>query len=228
MRYLYNIHIIHGRDISRVGHHNDCFLASDTDFGTYPVGAEEQWKTYIASDTQFTPMGGETCAVYAARTNCLPAMAEMERLHFSYLNRDYNADVINGWSSQGCLNQIRKEMGYRFSLLNAQISTDVAVGGNFKYSVTLENLGWASLFNPRPVMLVIRGSGGSHTVALTDVDPRKWSAGNEHTISGNFNLPSWLPSGEYNLYLTLPDDSSNITGDSRYAIQFANVGTWDS
>ena len=42
-----------------LGHHNDCFLASSTDYGTYDdVGKEYP---YLEQDTKYVPMGGETC-----------------------------------------------------------------------------------------------------------------------------------------------------------------------
>ena len=45
------------------GHHNDCFLASSTDFGTYDDKSVEY--PYLTEDTKYTVMGGETCAVSA-------------------------------------------------------------------------------------------------------------------------------------------------------------------
>lgn len=49
-----------GSYLSRTGHHNDCYLASDTDFGTYPDASQSQYP-YLSADTLYTPMGGETC-----------------------------------------------------------------------------------------------------------------------------------------------------------------------
>ena len=43
------------------GEHNDCFLASDTDFGTYTNKEEEL--SYMAQDNLFCVQGGETCAL---------------------------------------------------------------------------------------------------------------------------------------------------------------------
>ena len=44
--------------ISRLGHHCDCFLASDNDWGTYRNKSIEF--PYLEQDTKYTPMGGET------------------------------------------------------------------------------------------------------------------------------------------------------------------------
>jgi hypothetical protein len=48
-----------GSNLARVGHHNDCFLASDDDFGTYADLAQDY--PYLAAETRYLPMGGETC-----------------------------------------------------------------------------------------------------------------------------------------------------------------------
>ena len=52
-----------------IGHHNDCFLASDTDFGTYVDVTTEY--PYLEQDTTYVSMGGETCALNPPRFVCL-------------------------------------------------------------------------------------------------------------------------------------------------------------
>ena len=46
---------------SRTGAHNDCFLASATDYGTYLDNSIEGDKNYLSQDNMFVPQGGETC-----------------------------------------------------------------------------------------------------------------------------------------------------------------------
>ena len=41
---------------ARLGHHNDCFLASDTDEGTYDSDKIEFWKDYIEEDARFVSL----------------------------------------------------------------------------------------------------------------------------------------------------------------------------
>ena len=50
---------------ARLGHHNDCFLASDTDYGTYRNKTAEY--AYLQLDNQYVPMGGETCNLNSPR-----------------------------------------------------------------------------------------------------------------------------------------------------------------
>ena len=71
--------------IARISHHNDCFLATSSDMGTYIDSTIE--KPYLADDTRFTNMGGETCG-QSSYSHCENALKELKRFHWTYLNRD--------------------------------------------------------------------------------------------------------------------------------------------
>jgi hypothetical protein len=86
--------------ISRTGHHNDCFLASPDDFGTYLSDPIELDKEYLAAETRYLPQGGETCNVNPPRSEWPSAQSELARFHFSYLNADYNRDVLATWGEE--------------------------------------------------------------------------------------------------------------------------------
>ena len=53
-------------DLSRTGHHNDCFLSSESDVGTYGRGESdrEEEVTNLEQESLYTVYGGETCAVH--------------------------------------------------------------------------------------------------------------------------------------------------------------------
>lgn len=208
-----------GSDAARVGHHNDCFLASTSDFGTYETPIET-WKDFVAAEGRFTPVGGETCAVNASRTDCPEATAELERLHWSYLNALYHPDVLAGWSDQGCLDDVSRRLGYRFELVDAAHSERVAPGGILHVQVTVRNVGYAALFNARPVVVVL----GSETAAI-DVDPRLWEPGTPMTLNVRLRVPADLVPGTHRLALRLPDP---LLADDAYAIRFANEGVWQA
>ena len=215
-----------GSSRSRLGHHNDCFLASASDLGTYdsPI---DTWKTYLATDTQYAPMGGEACVVYTARTNCTTALAELRRFHWSYLNRMYNASVINQWISEGCESTIRRELGYRFVATRVAHTPRVAPGGVLGLELDLNNKGFSIPMNQRPIDVVLT-SGSTRKVARLTFDARRVPAGATTTIRANLRVPANLPVGTYTMSLRLPDASSKLTADPRYAIQLANSGMWDA
>src|SRR5260221_14718561 len=96
--------------------HNDCFLASAGDTGRYPQENPEPMKDYVADEGRFVPVGGETCGADKPRSDCPTAVAELARLHWSYLNAQFSRDGLDGWQTQGCLSEVRRDLGYRFRL----------------------------------------------------------------------------------------------------------------
>ncbi|MBI3957596.1 MAG: DUF4832 domain-containing protein [Chloroflexi bacterium] len=215
-------------DIARTGHHNDCFLASPDDFGTYADIPQD--KAFLAEETKYLAMGGETCNPNPPRSECLTALTELAELHWSYLNWDYHPDVRNGWSAGGCLENIKRKLGYRLTLLQGVYDNAVKPGGEFTIALDLRNDGWAAPFNPRMVELLLRSqsSGNIYSVPLPD-DPRSWLAdgGGEHSINRTICAPSSMPSGSYDLLLNLPDPEAGVYDRSEYAIRLANDGLWE-
>jgi hypothetical protein len=215
-----------GSSKSRIGHHNDCFLASSSDLGTY-VSPIDSWRTYTAADSAYSPMGGETCAVYTTKTNCTASMAEMALMHWSYLNKAYNASVINGWINEGCESTIRRKLGYRFVMTRVAYTPKVAPGGVLGLELDIANKGYAQLMNSRPVDVVLI-SGSTRKTARLTFDARRLPAGKTTTIKANLRLPGTLPAGTYTIALRLPDASSKLASDNRYAIQLANNNVWNA
>lgn len=218
-----------GTDAARTGHFNDCFLASNTDYGTYSDSRRtiDGWKSFIAQETRFTPMGGETCAVYSPRTDCPSATAEMARLHWSFLNSAYNQSVLSTWSSQGCMGSVQRNLGYRLSLVQASFSSAVKPGGVLRLEATVRNSGYAALFNARPVYAVL-SSGSTRLAAKLSIDPRRWEPGQDSSFTTQLRVPANLAAGTYRLSLWLPDAASTLEAVPEYAVRFANAGIWDA
>lgn len=227
-----------GSDRARTGHHNDCFLSSETDFGTYNEIAED--KDFLAAETRYLPMGGESCNETtddddpgtpenesSDRSLCPTALAELALFHWSYLNADYHPGVLESWTQGGCLEPIERRLGYRFALLEGNYPDTLSAGGMMNIQIALRNEGWAAPYNPRPVNLVLRHatSGAVHRFPLA-TDPRLWLAdgGGLHTISQQIPVPTNLPPGEYGLFLALPDPI--LTTRPEYAIRLANATVW--
>lgn len=217
----------------RVGHHNDCFLASEDDMGTYYDfdGSRkiEEFQSYIAQISRFTPLSGETCALNPPRTDCGYALLELRNLHWTALNEAWHPEVIQGWKDQGCYEEIRNHLGYRLFLLKAQYEPTVQAGKNLTLFVDIHNSGFAPPMLPRAVYLVLAGEHRVEKFLFSADDPRRWEPGTgSHTIGMTTPLPADLPPGEYTLALWLPDPSETLRDDPRYAIRFANEGVWDA
>ena len=208
-------------ELARVGHLNDCFLASDNDMGTYELTGE---KTYAIADSAFTAVGGETCAVNAPRSECASAMAEMALHHWSFLNTSYHPEVLASWQSASCYEAIRCRLGYRLALLGHESPEAVRKGESFNFSLSLINDGYARPYNPRSVYLVL--DGPEKRMLALNTDPRRWAPGVRIDECFAITLPTDLPSGSYQLGLALPDPESSLKEDERYAIQFSNGVVW--
>ena len=238
-------------DRSRTAHQNDCFLSNDTDSGTYRSSvygtkitnycdnqpSEVQcWKDFIATEAQFTPNGGETCNYNPPRTDCPTAKQELEMLHWSFINNGYYPETLTSWKTQGCWNEIRLRLGYRFVLDNLNISYQVNPGGAMDFQLKLHNEGFASMYNERPVFIVLenKNTGKKDVVSLSSnsnphsTDPLWWQPGQSITINEKVYLPSNLAQGSYNVYLWLPDAYESIRNRPEYAIHFANQNVWQS
>ncbi|RYY37558.1 MAG: DUF4874 domain-containing protein, partial [Sphingobacteriaceae bacterium] len=144
-------------DNARIGFHNDCFLASSTDFGTYEDygnsssprvsggAALNTLRDYFMADSKYVAVGGETCSDdYSPANDCEPggkAQEEMASMHYSYLNAHYNNLVNNDWQTGGCMDNIKKNLGYRFVLQSAVLPDNVVHGSSMNLVINLKNAG---------------------------------------------------------------------------------------
>ncbi|RYE20371.1 MAG: DUF4832 domain-containing protein, partial [Sphingobacteriales bacterium] len=230
-------------DIARIGYHNDCFMASTNDFGTYEDYGNSSTdrsssssvintlKDYMKADSKFVVVGGETCSDDYAANDCEPAgkaQEEFSTLHYSYINAHYNINVNNDWQTGGCMDNIKKNLGYRFVLKSAVLPDNVVVGTALNITLNLKNAGYASPYNKRTAKLLLRNKqGGAITSFNLTSDPRKWYSG-DNTIQESIKIPSDFPKGDYELLLNLPDESESIATRPEYSIRIANEGVWEA
>ncbi|HEY3447557.1 MAG TPA: DUF4832 domain-containing protein, partial [Myxococcales bacterium] len=212
-----------GSDRARVGHHNDCFLASADDYGTYQDVTAD--KAYLAQETLYVPIGGETCGTssFSGWTN---AAADLSRLHWTFLNVDYHPAVLSGWGAN--LEVAKRSLGYRLALVEGTLASVVAAGGKLDVSLTVRNDGYAAPFNPRGVKVVLREANtkAEHAVALSG-DPRWWLPGTPTQVTESVALAG-VPAGTYDVFLHLPDSSASLAARPEYAIRLANTGVWEA
>jgi len=219
-----------GSNLSRVGHLNDCFLASATDFGTYVTfgWTREEELTYIGGESRYAPHGGETCAdsPFCASAN---AIYEMEQLHTDYLNYDYQPAVIQRWQNEGSLDEISKRLGYRYEMQTAGLPAAVKPSGILELEFTIDNVGFGELFNPRNVEITLKNNlTGVISSAPLQIDPRFWSGGTSNDVQALLSVPDDMPEGTYTVGIKMADFEASLSNDIRYSIRFANDGVWDS
>jgi len=205
----------------RVGIHNDCFLASETDMGTYtrPV---EPWLTLAEIVGRRRPIGGETCKLNPPRSSCAVAQKEMRQLHYTYMNSQYHMGVLDGWKAEGCYSAVSLDLGYRFVLTRTSWSTRNVPGGVAYIQFDVKNRGYASLMNARPAYLVLTKGEVKRVVKLR-TDPRNWAAGVTTTVTEKLRLGQGIEPGEWTATLWLPDAAPALKDDARYSVRFANT-----
>jgi hypothetical protein len=220
-----------GTNRARVGTHMDCFLASTDDWGTWGrLGLHSIYedKQYVASNSLYSIVGGETCNPNPPRSECSTALSELTKFHFTYLNADYHPDVLNRWKAQGCYPTINKRLGYRINMKKAVYPTKARAGGAYRLQVDISNTGFAPPVNSRPVYVVFASGTNVYTMLQSKEDVRRWAAGKSRSLVYNLTLPGAMTPGTYNIYLWLPDSSLRLSSNPAYSIRFANVNTWDA
>lgn len=231
-----------GSNQSRVGGHIDCFLNPDQDGGTWDgMGqfSSLQMQSYMQQTSQYTVMSGETCEGFwnSDRGACPTAMSELQKYHFDMFNNVYY-DPGSGnwpagdnprWVSGGCMDTIKRKLGYRLQLNQSQLSGQVRPGGEFYLSFTVSNVGWGNLFNPRKLEVILRHKASGKVYRLsTGIDPRTWLSGSTTTVAVSGGVPTSAPTGDYDVLLNLPDVAGALYGRSAYSVRLANQNVWES
>lgn len=223
---------------AKLGHHNDAFLnawGNDGTYGRNGDGPDDDpvLRQYIAQETLYVPNGGETNVEDNKDTPGLPdkvydqAEEEMSLYHWSFCGAVYSEAVTSKWRSSGIFDELNRKMGYRYELVSADLPASAEQGGNTVIQLVIKNVGYAPIYNERPVFIVLKNATGTYPIRLA-ADPRRWLPnGVQTTISETIVIPQDVPAGTYNLFLHMPDAYESIAGDPRYAVRFANIGTWD-
>lgn len=215
--------------LATIGLHNDCFLSSTTDVGTYPEdkAKREAQRDYVARLSRATLYGAETCDVGSGseRRTCADILAEGARFHLTTLNGEYSPKFIKAWKAGGCYDEVRRSMGYRLVLRSAEVPDAAARGGAVQAKLRLTNEGWARIYNPRPFRLVAthRASGRRFVIEtagdIRSVEPELTAA---KAFGFSWTVPSDAPTGVYDLAAALPDASASLAEEPAYAVRFAN------
>lgn len=211
---------------ARLAGHNDCFVSSSNDVGTY---RSESDRNFWAEDTHYTFMGGETCNCVEAYSNGARAISEMEKYHWSYLCCSYHPDVLSSWAKDGSYGIIQRRLGYRFVLDKAYPTQVPKAGEKFAVVLTLYNKGFATPINPRNVELVfvsVDNPTQKYVYLQNNIDPRFWAVG-DTTITTLYALLDNGMNGEYRVYLNLPDPCATLHDNPAYSIRLANKEMWN-
>lgn len=209
---------------ARLCGHNDCFVASSNDYGTYDSNKDRE---FWQEDTRYTLMGGETCAE-CALSGGENAMKQLALYHWTYLHRDYNKNVLNSWREDGVWDDVCRRLGFRLVLDKVTLPRHPKAGKEFEATFDMRNVGFAAPMNKRDVELVFVSTSdpSKKFVYPQTVDPRFWMPEEDITFTLSCTLDAAM-SGEYNVYLNLPDPYESIHDDPNFSIRLANLNVWE-
>lgn len=212
-------------DVARIGGHNDCFISSSSDVGTY---YSKEDRDLWAAETNYTIMGGETCTGDPKYCGCEPADRDLRKYHWSYLNHAYHSGTFENWKASGCFDELSKSLGYRLCLKKAWFKYDFATSNDMKITIEIQNQGFASLINARKAEFVVYPSDNIEDITIypLNVDPRTWKAGNTYQFSQTITLPELVVGKEYTICLNFPDESVHLTNNPDFSVRLANKSVW--
>ena len=83
--------------IARLGLHNDGYLASETDLGTYRKEERASSLLWQEKQTKYTIFGGECTKKESIYNELIQAIQDMSRRNCTYLNKTYDREVKEKW-----------------------------------------------------------------------------------------------------------------------------------
>ena len=208
---------------ARICAFNDCFGASPDDYGTF---AGKETREYWKKDTRYVLMGGETCNL-SDYCKCQQSIKDMEDFHWTYMNSGYNGKVLDRWKSDGCMDEVKRRLGYRLSITDIYTSSTASTGTRYRVKLMIKNDGFAAPANPRSVELILIDGKGVKTIYTQEkVDPRYWFANQTVILDKVIVIPETAV-GNCTLYLNLPDPRESLHDNPLFSIRLANEDMWD-
>ena len=209
---------------ARTGLHDDCFLASENDFGTWTNSAVDRPR--MNEQSEYSIFGGETCNPSSGRNACPIAMDELAYFHFTYLNNLYHPDVLQQWRNESCYDTVAQKLGYRLVLVSSRFPDQVARDGEMNFQITLRNDGFAAPMNSALIQLVLQQGSSWKILEIngTNINPRFWLGnGTEHTLSGRAQISNDMATnGTWNIFFRIADAASSLRETAQYNILTVN------
>lgn len=225
----------------RLGLFNDGMLGNQFDYGTYgtqsklEAGVNQKWTREEELDFQdelcrTVPNGGEVI-IDNAYNDLDHAIADFDRMHITYLNEDYDRNVLEKWSNStvhtdDCydgmdgLSYMKARLGYRFVLRECRMQQDFWKD-TLHVELDVSNSGFAPIYKACEACFVFvpQSSEGKTYSVNVEQNLSELAGGNEtdriSTIQTTIPLHD-LERENYDVYFQLKDQA---TGEM---IQFAN------
>ena len=115
--------------------------------------------------------------------------------------------------------------------MTGRFRTTAQPGQVIPISLEFTNSGYAAMYNPRGLELVLRHtvSGQKFFASLSrDTDARRWLPGSNYVLNAQLSLPANLPTGNYDLLLNLPDPAPSLYAIIPFSVRLANSNVLSS
>lgn len=131
-------------------------------------------------------------------------------------------------AGRGCMDNIKRNLGYRFVLQTAALPDNAVKGTVMNITLNIKNVGYASPYNKRPLKLVLRNTASGEVKSFDlSADVRKWYSG-AVTVTEGVPIPADFPAGDYEMLLQLPDAYASIAARPEFSIRLANANVWEA
>ena len=222
--------------VSRLGLHNDGYLASETDLGTFPKEEREQNLLWQEKQTRFTIFGGECQNKDSIYTNLDNAITDMEKRHCTYLNKTYDREVKEKWKNstyngsnviykgETGYKYIQDHLGYRLILKESNINIE---NGKAKISLLIENSGFGDIIREKRLQFVLKDEENNYYID-SDIDIRKQKLDKNYQFTILEKLPENIKEGQYEVYLKIQETYDSLKDNQYYQIKLANKNIWNN
>ncbi len=227
------------KGLIRLSLYNDGMMASNTDYGTYGSIHKEQAKSmgdklyreyeikFQNKLCQFVPNGGEV--VNACSLNDFnEAVETLKATRVSYLNSEYDEDVLKKWKSvtlsgnwgpwkgKTGYDYIACHIGYRYVIDSVQVYENLQRNGYLHIVLQLNNVGYSCCYRKLKIYMAIWGDNSRNKyISEIEADSRLWQPNLPIKLSCDIDASLFLVQ-KVRIGIRLTDEASGAN------IQFAD------
>ena len=229
---IYDINDLSLESGMKIGLYNDGMMGNQTDCGTYYSNSsnddnlmaawsrekELEFQNYLC---RYVPNGGEVI-LDNSMNDFENAVSILRTMHISYLNYDYDKNVLNKWKTvtiedgvyKGLdgLSYIERHLGYRILIQDTQIAYN-KLRDQLILNVELKNVGFAPVYSEKFMLLNFYDENNALVYShQLDYDIRQLYGGDDSCnildLYHEIQLDEWA-AGAYTIYLNIYDSQTN-------------------